>query len=422
MPIITSRITSGNDVTVKGTPLTNAEIDANFIGINDAIRLTEDLTGFVDRTSSTISFNDSNRTVTLAPVASEFDVHWRGRKITISSTLNLELSTANGGRYITLNPDTVELEDSGAMIDVKDYITVAYVYWDGSTAIIFGDERHSASRDTQWHYSKHTEVGAVWVDGGDISYTLNNQSAVTLGFTNLVIADEDIEHNINHALVPNGYYEQILNANALLPTVYYNGTSYLQVAASSTPWLAGTTARYNRIVNGNGSLVEAGEGAFVNYWIIATNDMRYPVKVLMGRAIHGSLMSAFGETIDGYDLPFEEIVVLYQVTLNTSSAYTINAAKSVIASVKRVSGPADNTKRTTMHGFTHAGLTGNNSDDHLQYLHISNSRTISAAHTFNGVQTFTSGIKINVKPTVNYDGANKQYVDQQALLMAFLNA
>ena len=418
MPSIITRTSSGADATVKGLPLTNAEIDGNFISINNAIRATGDLTGFTNRTSSTVSFNNGTRTFTLAPSSGSFTVHYKGKEITVSSTLSVQISNSTGGRWITLDPVSVSLQDAGPTVDLTTTIVVGYVYWiAGVGSIIAGDERHLASRDTQWHFSKHNEVGTVWLTGGDCTYTLNDQSTITIGFSDITIADEDLVHSITHNSAPNGYYQQVLLTTASIPVLYKNGSIITQIAASSNPWQVGTLANYNQVVNNVGSIAEATEGYYVNYWIVATNDMATPIKAVMGRTQHQTLLASYNETVDTMDLPFEEMVVLYQVTLRTSASY-IN--KVVISSVRKISGAQNTLVEQMQNGPTHAGLGKLSNDDHLQYVHISTARTITAAHTWSGVQTFTNGIKINTKPTLNVEGTNKSYTDNRALITALM--
>lgn len=421
MPSIITRTLEGTDVTVKGLPLTNAEIDGNFIAINNAIIATGDLTGFINRTDSTLVWNGAVRTLFLAPVVGSFNVYYKGAKLTIPGSIQIQILNSTGGRWIILNPTTLQLEES-PNIDFAENIPVAWIYYNhvDALAVVASDERHSASRDIQWHTSKHSEVGTTWLSGGDCSYALNNQASLSLGFTNISIADEDITHNITHSISPNGFYQQVLSSNAAIPVVYKGASNTTsQTAAANPPWQVNTTAKYNQVISNNGILVDAPNNTYVNYYIIATNDMAYPIKAVLGTGYHSNLMLAFNEQYDVANLLMEEVVPLYQITLHTNTAYT---DKVVIASVRKLSSQSNVLPDQILNGIKHGGLSKLSDDDHLQYVHISNSRTITAAHTFNGVQTFTNGIKINSKPVVNLDGANKQYVDQQALLMAFLNA
>ena len=302
--------------------------------------VTWDLTGFVNRTDSTISFDDSTRILTLAPVSGSYTVWHRGQEIVISTTKTLTLSTTSGGRYIALNPITLDLEDIGTPPDILENLLVAYIYWDNSNteAIIFGDERHASHRDTQWHLSQHLDVGAIWRDGGELIYTLNDDDNVTLALTDIEIADEDLVHNIVNSASPTNMYEQILSPTAEIPVLYLNGTTYVQTTPSTEPWVPGPTIRaaYNPIVGGVGSLDDVSNNDFIAYWLLATNDSVYPIKLLMGRVIHETKNQALEEVFAGYGLPFPEIVPLYRIILRVSNTLSGNTANVEIADVQAI--------------------------------------------------------------------------------------
>ena len=97
MALITTRVSAAVDATVKGSPLTNAEIDANFINLNNALINSGDITGFVDRTNSTLSFNDSTRTLTLAPTGSNFTIYYKGKSVIVSATQTVTIANTSGG-------------------------------------------------------------------------------------------------------------------------------------------------------------------------------------------------------------------------------------------------------------------------------------------------------------------------------------
>lgn len=410
----------GTDTTTRFMTPQNVKQAIEYIGYQGVSAITNDMNGFESRANSSLTFNQGTRTLTLTPIGA-CNVWSKGKKITIGSPLTYTFSNASFNQFIFFNPNSGALE-AKSTIDVINDILVAYIYWDASNgrAVVVGDERHSSARDTQWHYSKHTEVGAVWKSGGDLTYILNDSSNVGLSLTSpIVIADEDLEHNITHNSSPSGYYQQILTGNATLPTIYLNNGDYVTTTANTLPWIGGTTtARYNSISGGMGSLSDAGEGKYVNYWIVGTNDMINPVKALMGRASHVDLLNAFEERFLAYGLPFSEFVPMYQVVLQTSSTFTGNSSKVKIAAIREIT--SHHTVTTDLNGLSHSGFSNLSADDHLQYIHVANSRTISAAHTFNGIQTFNNGIKLPNRPTVNIDGSNKQYVDQQALLISLM--
>lgn len=298
--------------------------------------LTKDMNGFVDRDEFTYAFDDSTRTYSLTPVGDFGYIYYRGEQFAISSTLSLVISNTEGGRYIVFDPDTEELAEgtvNGPPSILNDCL-VAYIYWDGSRAIIFGDERHGVERDTTWHQAQHLNVGAVWRTGGDITYTLLDENSISLGIENITFADEDLIHVIEHNNSPTLPYDQILSPAASLPVLYLDGTHYTESTPNTVPWLVGAnTAYYNQISSGSGSLVEMSNGHYVTYWVLATNDSRNPIKLLLGSVDHSTQKSAEAETFQNYGLSFPEIVPMYKIVLETKIGYT---NKVVLVSVSQI--------------------------------------------------------------------------------------
>jgi hypothetical protein len=326
------------------------------------------ITGFVDRTSSTISFNESTRVATIAPVSGSFDVYYRGEKHTFSGSLTYTVPNTSGGRYLSIDPATWTLYDAGIYGDILNSVNCMYVYWDatGGTAVIFGDERHSVFGDPQWHYAQHRNVGTIWRSGGTLTYTLNDASAVSVGVsTPLVIADEDLEHTIVHAASPSANYEQILNTAASLPVMYKSGTTYVITTASTVPWVAGTsTARYNLISGGSGSLADAGEGKYLTYWLVATNSVTNPVRLIMGTTTNDTVDDAYAEVFDASGVPVAEVVGMYQIVLQTSTSYTANTPRVRIAAVRTISDRVASTNNA-FSATSHDALTDrSNADQH----------------------------------------------------------
>ena len=111
-----------------------------------------------------------------------------------------------------------------------------------------------------------------------------------------------------------------------------------------------------------------------------------PIKAIMGRVAYTTQSEAYAEQWTSYDLPFPEIAPMYQVTLLTSSTYAGNKVR--IVNVRTLQDRVGSNTRT-LGMLAHnqmASLT--TSDDHTQYVHISNARTITAAHTFSGNNIF----------------------------------
>ncbi len=365
MPLITTRVTAATDATTKGAPLTNAEIDQNFINLNTAITLTGDATGFVDRTSSTLSFTDATRTLTLAPTGANFTIYYRGKAVLIDSPKTVVIANSAGSHWIHWDYSQNRLVDLGSSPNLKDNLLVAYIYWDTSStyAMFFSDERHAVSRDLNWHYYQHTTNGAIWKSGGDVSYTVNNPNTVGFSLSGpIVIADEDLEHSIVNAETPSAAYEQTLSntANQLanLPIVYLNGTSYKQLAATTLPWYPSTTrAYYNQVVSNSGSLVSAAaDDTYIVYWVVATNDTRSPVKLVMGRGAWATVGEAETENFVSYGFPMPEVAPMYKVILKTRSSYTQNLARVNIISIREIVGK-QNARANTFDTLSHDALS-----------------------------------------------------------------
>lgn len=385
MPLITTRITAAADATVKGSPLTNAEIDQNFININNAVTLSADATGFVNRTSNTISFNDATRTLTLAPTGANFTIYYRGKAVLIDVPKTITIANSSGGHWIHWDYNQNRLVDLGSVPNIKDNLLVAYIYWDASLAFatFFSDERHAVSNDKQWHYHEHTTIGAIWKSGGDVSCTINNSNNVGVSVaTPLVIADEDLEHTINHSDSPALAYEQNLSSGgtglASIPILYLNGTTYTQPNTTGTtlPWYPSTTrAYYNQVTNGVGSLVTASsDDTFIVYWLVATNDTRYPVKLIMGRAAHATYGDAETENFEAYGLPMPEIAPLYKFILKTRSSYTQNLARVNIIGVRELMGK-QNARSNSFDTFSHDSLSDRFLADQHSIAAITNLQT-----------------------------------------------
>ena len=361
MPFITTRVTPALDATVKNAPLTNAEIDQNFININNAITLSQDATGFPDRTSSNIGFVNATRTFSLSPSGANFSVYYRGKEYQINTTKSLTIANSTGGHYIGYDYNTGNLVDLGSSPNFATSILVAYVYWSSldTAAVIFADERHSVSRDTTWHKLQHETIGAVWKSGGDASYTVNNTNTVQLSFTGpIIVSDEDIEHTISNSASPFNPYEQQLTLYANLPILYMSGTGYRQVAPTTTPWYPSSTrAYYNPVVAGSGSLATASSNdLYLVYWVIATNDSSYPIKLVMGRATYSSYGEAETENFDAYGLPMPEIVPMYKFILKTSDTYTQNTARVNIVAARELLGK-QNARGNSFDTLSHDALS-----------------------------------------------------------------
>ena len=356
---------SGNVVQLNSAQYTDA--DARLaVGT-----ISQDLTGHLDRSQSGVSFNEVTATFTWT-VPSEATVFQNGAQYSVTSNKSIVITDVDGGRYIKYNPTSGLLEEIlpvGTNPTFSDDILVGYVYWnsDSDSAIIAGDERHGSARDTEWHKHTHLYQGMQWFSGGSLDYTLDDDTAVTLGFsTPIVVADEDLYHSFTHSATPSANYEQVLDSDAELPVIWYEGSGkYSEIAASSTPWSLGVNGRaqYNNIALDVGTLVEAGNNKYIVYWIVATNDIHEPVKVLMGQGEYANHAEATEETFESYGLPVPEIVPLYRIIFETQTAH---ASGVVLKSVSSYYGVNSSIGGAGAFSTTdHSALSGrSNADQH----------------------------------------------------------
>lgn len=394
-----SHMEAGTDTTTRYMTAANIKQAIDVLGLQSIGSVTKDMTGFEAKNTSTIAMNASTRAFTLTP-SGTCVVWFRGKRYVVASELTVEIPNINGSVFVYLVPETMTL---GTTTDFntafENNVIVALIYWNATSGklLLLGDERHNSARDTTWHAAQHKNVGAVWRSGGSITYTANAPATTTVALsTPIVLADEDLEHTINNSATPSGYFQQTLSAAASFQTLYLNGTVYDMIAESTNPWTMGsTTALYNPISGGSGSLADAGEGRYISYWLIATNDQIRPIKAVMGRVAHTSLDTVYAEVFEDYGLPFAEMAPMYHIVLQTSATYTTSASRVKIVAVRTML----DKQATSAAAFTassHSALSNLGNDDHLQYVHINTARTITANHTFSGEISFSGTSKMKL--------------------------
>ena len=373
---VTSNVSAGN-ITVGADPTSNLQVatkqyvdttaNATVLNSTTAVaNITADMIGIVDPAATTLSFDDSTRTLTVTPTSSTWDFYYHGVKKTITTTLTLVIANTTGSRFIYVDPNTLQLVEGASTPTFTQNVYVAYIYWDAvnGKGLIVGSEKHTSARDTTWHSYAHNNAGTIWRTGGALTYTLNDDANVALSVGSpLVIQDEDLVHTIVNSSTPTNNYEQQLT-NASLEVMYLiNAGTYASTTASTSPWIAGTSlARYNFLNAGTWTLVDATEGSYFTYWMVCTNDVRRPVKLVLGRALFTSVDDAYAESFTDYGLSFAEQVFMYQIVVRTSSTYTGNAAKIQIAGVRKILAKIAPTSSSTS-ATAHNNLTGRETAD-----------------------------------------------------------
>jgi hypothetical protein len=146
-----------------------------------------------------------------------------------------------------------------------------------------------------------------------------------------------------------------------------------------------TRAYYNPVVSENGSLTIApSNGLYITYWLVATNDTKYPVKLIMGRNAHATFGDAEGEDFDSYGLPMPEIVPMYKFVLQTSDTFTQNTARINIVGVKELVGK-QNARANAFDTFSHSTLSDRNTANQHSISAITDLQTTLDAISGNSI-------------------------------------
>ncbi|NDD86067.1 hypothetical protein EBZ38_17545, partial [bacterium] len=130
---------------------------------------TKEPTGFVDRTQSTISFNNGTRTFSIAPVSGSYDIYIKGTKYTKTTTESVTINPDATGEYYIYFDATGTLTYTNVFtpLIITDYCYVSIVYWDSAAGnrTYFAEERHGLTMDGATHVYLHTVLGARFISG-----------------------------------------------------------------------------------------------------------------------------------------------------------------------------------------------------------------------------------------------------------------
>lgn len=412
-------------------PYINPYIDPNFTATatQDAIdqlylksdtatnvfEVTKEPTGFVDRTSSTLQFSDINREFSIVPTGASVTYYIHGIKYEAVGTKSITVPNTSGEYFIYFDTDTnLHTMPSFNTSLFSEYAFVSIVYWNAETQshTYLADERHGLTMDAATHGYLHTIFGARFVSGHALQgFTIGSGgSNADAQFTvdSGTIRDEDIIFQSP--------------AQTQIPILYRQGQYWRKKTADAYPLIYSGTAGYtgangripfNQYTGGNWQLTQANNSSYVLVHFFATNDVNNPIVGIQGTAQHTSLsdarISANLEISSLSGLPFTEFVAIGSVIFNTANSFG-NAVKAAVTPTDTGANYVDfrGTELYTPAGeaTTHGLLSGLSSDDHIQYLLVDGTRSMSGNLNMN-----THSITNVVDPSANQDAATKKYVD-----------
>lgn len=360
--------------------ITSTEVQSAIEELDDKTSVTSDIaldtkepTGFVDRTESTTSFDNSSRLFTIQPVTTSFSFYIKGTKFTKTTLQSITIPNLAGNHYVYFN-DVGNLATTqtftSAIIEQYAFVTVIYWNTDTNTHSYFAEERHGITMDGATHSYLHTTFGARYISGlalenftiGDGTDDTHAQFTADLG----AIRDEDL-------------YLQ-LPAQSQIPILFKQGQLWRKKLADNFPLLyndgvyySGPRIPFNEFVAGSWQLTPVDSNKFVLVHFFATNDKETPIIGIQGTAQYNDIPAAriaAGTEISSLTgLPFAEFVAIGTVIFQTNTYTNIPDAR-----VRAVNGANYVDFRGTQlytpagEATTHGLLSGLDKDDHTQYL------------------------------------------------------
>ena len=397
-------ISGASGVGVQGasgsTGLTGATGIPGASGIGGATGALPDLPtgepmGHTDRTQSIISFDDASRTFSISPVAASFEIWTKGVKRTITDTRQVTIPDTTGLYYIYFDPDGI-LQYRTEFFDWPNDCVTAYVYWNDVTndAPFVADERHGIVLDWQTHEYLHRTRGAAIANGfGATNYIVNGDgsldSHMQIDIASGTFFDEDLQVDIVNTNTPvANTWDQDLAGPARIPMFYINSAGgWVIDTPTNFPVKMGTLPKYNLYSGGVWTTPDIDNNKFGITFIIATNNINYPVIGIIGQNSHANQGAA--EAVDFSELnlagfPVVEMRPLYKLVYECKASYTnsVNARLKSIWDQRSFESTVSAIATYTDHG----ALGGLSDDDHPQYLLRTDAVSFVGATGATGIQ------------------------------------
>jgi hypothetical protein len=346
-------------------------------GITEVFAATGEPMGHADKTHSLISFDDANRTFTISPVNSSYDVWVKGTKWVITNARSVTIPDNTGLYYIYFDSNGT-LQYNTTFFDWPNDCMTAYVYWNQLTgkAPYVADERHGITLDWQTHEYLHRTRGAAIASGfAATNFIINGDGSLNthlqLDISDGTFFDEDLQVDVISTNTPTpNTWEQDLTGPSKIPMFYINsGGGWVMDPATDFPVKQGLLPKYNLYSGGNWTTPDIDNNKFGVSFIVATNNINYPVIGIIGQSAHANKGDA--EAVNFTDLslpgfPVVELRQLYKLVFQCKTSYTntVNARLASIFDLRSFSSTTSAMATYTDHG----SLSGLLDDDHPQYL------------------------------------------------------
>jgi len=377
--------------------------------------------GFVNRTDSRISV--SGNIFRIEPTGSSYSYYNKGIKVVKTSGDSLTIPNLTQINYIHFDTINNQISNKTTPFDFSSDIPIAYVAWNSGVGpsgqmTFFAEERHGIVMDTSTHKWIHNTFGMQYVDGLSIgNYVLGGNGSsnthATISIGNGTLYQEDIQINVTDSSSADPFCQE-LDPIAQIPVYYHEGTTgqWVKNTATNYPVKYGINGpQYNLLSGGTWTIPYVSPGGHTRYfavWILATNQIDDPIISIMGQRIDSNQGSAESNNswsdVNLTNLPLSEVKPLYRLIFAGDSDYT-NVPKCTLLSILDIRVAVISTIAGVSQN-DHGSLFGLGDDDHSQYLHVDNNRTVNAIHNFaNGINLpigiYDSFIKAPTNPTAS---------------------
>jgi hypothetical protein len=286
-----------DDVTITGLSgdiITSSSVETSIEELDSYVYNmgldSENLTGFVNRTDSTISWSDTtpDRTLTISPVSGSFEFYELGVKYTKSGSETHQIGTDEGLHIIYYSGGSLTSianpTDAEIVTAIETKALVAYVYWDATNSLgeLF-EERHGINMSSNTHSYLHFTFGTRWFSGlalgdfviGDGSSNTHAQFSIATG----KILDEDITNTTNTLAYTVG-----------AEVWYLDGTDWRKTTNAGYSVLTTGTGRL--AYNNSGAQTEVGDNDYVLCHIFGWNATDGNPISIQGQATYDKLKDA----------------------------------------------------------------------------------------------------------------------------------
>jgi hypothetical protein len=314
-----------------------------------ALQDTGEPMGHQNLLESQISFDDASRTFTISPRSASYVIYTRGTRRVITDTRTVTIPDETGLYYIYFDTEGV-LRYRTTFFDWPNDCMTAYVYWNGdiNDAVFVADERHGITLDWQTHEYLHRTRGAAYANGFVASnYILNGDGSLNshmqMDLAGGTFFDEDLQVDIvsSNTPMPNSW-EQDLSGPTRIPMFYrINGSWVIDTPTNFLAKQGTVRPRFNVNTGGVWSVADIDNNKFGITFIIATNNINYPIIGIIGQTDRANQADADADDFSDLDLtgfPVVEFRPLYKLVYDCKTAYTntIKARLTSLTDLRRI--------------------------------------------------------------------------------------